>query len=480
MENYRSLKCLILIFVLFYQKFQCQVIYRNPLPSLDSSSYQDPWVILVNDRYYYCGSEDDKRLFIKSSINLPDILNAPKFYIYTPPENTNYSKELWAPELHYLYGHWYVYFAADDGFNANHKMYALEGGSDPNDPLNGSYTLKAELKPTTVRWAIDGTPFIYGNTLYFVWSGWPGFTDVEQCIYISEMSNPYTIKGDRVEISCATEPWETNHKPYVNEGPQILIHNNIISIVYSASGSWTDDYCLGILTAYAGSNLLIKSSWTKIGPVFKKQDKVFGTGHPSFVKSKNGLVDLMVYHAAKYEGSGWNRNVRIQKFTFHENIPYFGPPIQPVVKISLESNNLAPEGTFKIKSFYSGLYISVGKCTGGETEPIIMAHQQTDLKLVWTLKRNKDGYYKITSACSNLNMDNAAALLNAGNRIIQYRENGNDAQLWHVEKIADNLYKISNKRSLLYLDSPNDINIPLIQWYSTNDESQLFQLEGIL
>lgn len=266
--------CVLILIGMYWGHAQSQTVFRNPLVSLDGFSYQDPWVILVDDKYYYCGSEDDKRLFIKSSPSLPDILTAPKVYIFTPPANTNYSLELWAPELHYLSGRWYVYFAADDGRNENHKMYALEGGSDPNDPLNGSYTLKSELRPTTARWAIDGTPLVHQSTLYFVWSGWPGFADVEQCIYIAEMSNPYTIRGDRVEISCATEPWETNHRPWVNEGPQVLVHNNVISIVYSASGSWTDDYCLGVLRADLGSNLMSKSSWTKIGPVFQQKDKV--------------------------------------------------------------------------------------------------------------------------------------------------------------------------------------------------------------
>ena len=34
-----------------------------------------------------------------------------------------------------------------------------------------------------------------------------------------------------------------------NEGPQILVRGGRVFVVYSAAGSWTDHYCLGLLSA---------------------------------------------------------------------------------------------------------------------------------------------------------------------------------------------------------------------------------------
>jgi hypothetical protein len=230
-----------------------------------------------------------------------------------------------------------------------------------------------------------------------------------------------------------------------------------------------------------------KDAWQKSrnGPAFGQMDKVYGTGHASFVKSKNGLVDLMVYHAAKYQAGGWNRNVRIQKFIFHDNVPYFGAPIQPGVLVSLDANTLLPDGIYTIKSKYNGLYLTANKCENANTSWIVMSDSvlssnalALDARFKWSFSRDKYGYYRIRSMCSGLNLDNAGGLLTAGNKIIQYFDNGNDAQHWHVEKMSRRMFKISNKRSLLYLDVPGGVGIPVIQWYSTNDDSQLFELQS--
>ena len=55
--------------------------------------------------------------------------------VWTPPATGPYSKDIWAPEIHFLQNKWYIYFAADDGDNKNHRIYVLENSSA--DPLSG-------------------------------------------------------------------------------------------------------------------------------------------------------------------------------------------------------------------------------------------------------------------------------------------------------------------------------------------------------
>ena len=75
-------------------------------------------------------------------------------------------------------------------------------------------------------------------------------------------------------------------------------------IVYSGSGSWSDHYCLGMLT-FTGGDILDAVNWKKSdGPVFEKTDKVFGPGHCSFTTAPDGST-WMIYHANKVKGSGW-------------------------------------------------------------------------------------------------------------------------------------------------------------------------------
>jgi GH43 family beta-xylosidase len=83
-----------------------------------------------------------------------------------------------------------------------------------------------------------------------------------------------------------------------------------------------------------------KESWVKKpAPVFKGTEYVYGPGHASFTKSPDGKEDWIVYHAAKKKGSGWDRNVRTQKFSWNDDgSPDFGSPIAGGVKIPVPSD----------------------------------------------------------------------------------------------------------------------------------------------
>ncbi len=294
--------------------------FTNPIISHGA----DPWVIRWDSAYYYCFSTHGS-IWVNVATNLEAIGAGDPNLVWSPPRGTRYSRELWAPELHFLQGNWYIYLAADDGNNSNHRMYVLEGTTmDPTKP----FILKGKIASTDDHWAIDGTVLeMPDRELYFIWSGWAGTNNVAQNLYIAPMSNPWTIVGSRVCISQPEFPWEMHGLP-VNEGPETLWHDGRAFIIYSASGMWTDDYCLGEL-AWNGGNVLDAGSWIKTPkPVFDGTAAVFGPGHCSFVHSPDGKEDWLVYHAHVSRGSGARRNVRIQQFTWNaDGSPNFGTPV---------------------------------------------------------------------------------------------------------------------------------------------------------
>jgi GH43 family beta-xylosidase len=458
-------------------------IFTNALPSADNGSYYDPWVIRVGGYYYYCGS-DGGRLWITKSTTLQNILQQSKSYIFTPPSGTLYSGDLWAPELHYLGGRWYVYFAADDGNNNNHRMHVLEGGADANDPLNGAYNYKAKLAATTDRWAIDGSPFVYNGVTYFIWSGWEGTTNVSQYLYIATMSNPYTLNSERVEISRPDYAWEKVGTPTVNEGPETLVSGNTVNVIYSASGSWTNDYCLGRLTC-TNSNLMSKASWTKLStPAFAKFGNVFGPGHASFVKSPDNNQWWIVYHAANADGSGWDRRIMTQQFSWDGDVPYFGYPIEkgiPIPAPAIDPSYSMPiaNGTYRIKSKVTGQCLDV---PNGSTTPGTQLQEWTDngnIAQKWVFTSLGNGYYKIKSAASNLCLDDAGASLNAGNILIEWNDIGGAAQEWRVQDMGSGYFKIISRKSLLALNVPNSNTTPgtkLEQWYENQYDAELWSI----
>ena len=300
-------------------------VMRKPVSGGDGTSVTlplgggcDPWFYEHEGKYYYCYSLGNG-MGVKFSDSLATLFNAEGRRVYTAPVGEMYSSDYWAPEMHFIDGKWYIYVAADDGKNENHRMYVFSC-----ETPDGNYIFEGKISDSTDKWAIDGTVLEYKGELWFIWSGWEGDEDGGQNLYIAHMDSPTHIDGERVLISKPNLSWEKKGMP-INEGPELLYHGGRAFLVYSASGSWTDDYCLGILSLIGNPGE--KISWVKNPlPVFKKTDTAFGPGHCSFVKS--GGIDYIVYHANVESGTGWNdRSIRIQPFFFLFGVPAFGRPL---------------------------------------------------------------------------------------------------------------------------------------------------------
>lgn len=314
-------------------------VFANPV----LTAGPDPWIYKHTDDNYYLTHTTGNSLRLYRTPNPSQAGTAFSTVVWTAPATGMNSRNIWAPEIHHVNGKWYFYYAADDGNNANHRMWVLENSNA--NPYGGTWVDKGKLALPGDKWAIDGSIFEHNDQLYFTWSGWEGDTDGQQNLYIIKMSDPVTPVGSRIKISSPELGWERNSGigVYVNEGPQFLTHGDKVFIVYSASGCWTDDYALGLLTADADADLLDPASWTKSAqPVFQKNAiaRAYGPGHNSFFKSPDGTEDWIIYHAnpATNQGCGNNRSIRMQPFTWNEDdSPNFGTPVDLYKKINKPS-----------------------------------------------------------------------------------------------------------------------------------------------
>ncbi len=302
----------------------------------------DPFVTYHDGYYYYVRmGRNDTGIWVTKAAELSRIGKVEPVCVYMPSGNQP-SRELWAPEIHFIDGKWYIYYTAGQG--ADHRMMVLESVTDD---AQGEYIYKGKINPETDRWAIDQTVLSLDGQLYAIWSGWDGFVDGEQRLYIAKMENPWTISGDRVELSRPEYKWEVNEHPTINEGAEIAIApDGTVNIVYSASGSWSDTYCLGLLTLKKGADPMKKSSWIKSSkPIFEKNDSTtFSTGHASFVESPDGTEDYLVFHATRFPGGGWNgRGVRAQRvYWLEDGTPFLGTSAEYTDKVKM------PSGTKKV------------------------------------------------------------------------------------------------------------------------------------
>lgn len=287
----------------------------------------DPWVTRDpnSPRYLWCLSEGNRAIAVHTSDHLESM--GQKHIVWEAPATGPYSKEVWAPELHFLDGRWYIYFAASDGNNANHLSYVLE--SKTEDPL-GPYSLHGPLATGEGQdgkspnlWAIDVTVLEHDSKQYAIWSGWDAAGTDQQYLYIAPMKSPTELAGARVRL-CSNDdyPWEftkyTTDSPTndqgrgLNEAPQIFQAQGRTFVTFSCGASWLPTYKLGILELM-GDDPLKPNAWKKRAtPVFTGNDSTIGVGHSCFVNSLDNSERWHIYHAKRDRDAGWRRTVFVQ------------------------------------------------------------------------------------------------------------------------------------------------------------------------
>ncbi|ORX97395.1 alpha-L-arabinofuranosidase II [Clohesyomyces aquaticus] len=312
--------------------------YNDHILTITDTTTPDPYVVWDKGIYYMTWTAGD-RIEIWSADSLFDLeKRARKDVIWRPPPNTPYSGDLWAPELHFLYGRWYVYFAADDPAHGNksHRMFVLEGPLSDQSPLNPqawSFAGGLQGMPHD-QWAIDGTIISLHGGLCFVYSGWPigeQSNESKQELFIIEMASPTSCTGQPVRISTPDHPWEFSGNSGINEGPQFLssLDGQWQGLVYSCAGSWTHEYKMNTLY-FCGGSPLEAANWRKseipLLTANRNDRPPYGPGHGNFV-SVNGPAGLEiwgVFHATDQK-TGWEgRKARVMRVGWGQTGPFMG------------------------------------------------------------------------------------------------------------------------------------------------------------
>ncbi|MDQ0090225.1 GH43 family beta-xylosidase [Paenibacillus anaericanus] len=314
--------------------------YNNPLVEQRA----DPWVYKHSDGYYYFTASvpEYDRIEVRRADTLEGLREAEAVVAWRKYESGPLSANIWAPEIHYIDEKWYIYFAAARTTETkeglfDHRMFVLENTS--SNPLESTWQEKGQIHTKWESFALDATTFEHRGILYYVWAQKDPNIEGNSNLYISEMSNPWTLTGEQVMIATPEYDWEVIGFK-VNEGAAVLKRNGRIFISFSASAT-DHNYCMGLLTADESADLLDPRSWVKSpGPVFQTNVETgqYGPGHNSFTVSEDGQ-DVIIYHARNYkEITGDplydpNRHTRAQIFHWNEDgTPNFGIPMKDGVR----------------------------------------------------------------------------------------------------------------------------------------------------
>ncbi|WP_342554582.1 family 43 glycosylhydrolase [Paenibacillus sp. FSL R7-0652] len=312
------------------------ITFTNPM--LEQRA--DPWVYRHTDGYYYFSASVPAfdRIEIRRAATLEALRDAEPVTAWTKRETGPMSANIWAPEIHFIDGKWYIYYAAAHTSETNdglfdHRMYVLENAAA--NPLEGKWEEKGQIRTKWESFALDATTFEHRGTRYLVWAQKDPSIDGNSNLYICEMENPWTLRGEQVMIATPEYDWEIIGFK-VNEGAAVLHRNGRLFISYSASAT-DHHYCMGLLTADENADLLDPASWVKSPePVFQTSEEngQYGPGHNSFTVSPDGQTDILIYHARNYkeiEGDPLydpNRHARAQILHWKEDgTPDFGTPV---------------------------------------------------------------------------------------------------------------------------------------------------------
>ncbi len=254
-------------------------------------------------RYYFTASIPSyDGIVLRAADTIEGLSDARENEIWHKHESGKQSMHIWAPEMHFVFGSWHIYYAGGDKDDIwAIRPYVLRCTGP--DPMTDAWE---ELGPmqaadgdefSFTQFSLDATVFSHHGKNYYIWAEKVGSGRQISNLYIGEMESANKLKTVQVLLTTPDYDWE-RHGFWVNEGPFILKHQGKLYLTYSASDTGPR-YCMGMLTADGDSDLLDPASWVKHQtPVLQSDEEkgIYGPGHNCFVEDADGST-IMVYHA---------------------------------------------------------------------------------------------------------------------------------------------------------------------------------------
>ncbi len=267
----------------------------------------DPYVLKHGDKYYFTASypafgsvkKGYDRIILRESDTLLGLADADEKTIWKAHENGIMARHIWAPEIHFIGGKWYIFFAAGENPEIwNIRPYVL---TCTGDPMTDEWTELGKMQASDGddvsfnSFSLDMTYFEHRGRHYLIWAESIG----DSSLFMAEINpdKPNKLISKPILLTKPEYDWE-KVRFRVNEGASVLKHGDKVFVFFSASGTGSE-YCMGVVYADENSNLMDVNSWTKVSfPVLQTSDLIdqSGPGHNSFTIDDNGNT-VIVYHA---------------------------------------------------------------------------------------------------------------------------------------------------------------------------------------
>ena len=216
----------------------------------------DPYIYKHTDGYYYFTASVPAYdgIELRRAKTIQALATAETVMVWRKPSEGDYSELIWAPEIHFNMGAWYVYFAAAPSREIKfdlfqHRMYAISC-SDAN-PLTGEWTFEGKIDSGIDAFCLDATTFTHNNELYYVWAQKELDVRGNSNLMIAKMETPTKLTTKPVRLSKPEYDWEIQGF-WVNEGPSIVI----LALLPTSATQWV----------FCGQNKAQTYSTQQVGP----------------------------------------------------------------------------------------------------------------------------------------------------------------------------------------------------------------------
>lgn len=242
--------------------------------------FADPFVLLEDGVYYAYGTHAGDGIEVYTS---RDLKNWKYGGMALHKDDTTQKRWFWAPEVYHLGDKYYMYYSG------NERLYIATSDS-PMGPFRqvGDQMMKDVIGD---RYSIDAT--IYFDDDGTTWMFFVRNTD-GNCIWRVQLDKDHITPIASTLKKCinVSAAWE-DIWPRVNEGPNIVKHNGVYYLTYSANSYESQDYGVGYATATS-----LDGKWTKFegNPILRRYKELVGTGHHTLFKDKRGKLRI-AFHA---------------------------------------------------------------------------------------------------------------------------------------------------------------------------------------
>lgn len=259
----------------------------QPLPDKSPVFLGDPY-ILVDDGTYYMygtGQDSDTGISVYKSDNLKTwegpVGAVDGFALHK--QDVYGDRWYWAPEVYQIDDLYYMFFSVEE-----HMAVATS-----ESPL-GPFTQQEKSTLTNFK-AIDHSLFVDDDGTYYLY-----FAKFEEGLetWVAEIEEDFSSirEGTMQRVVSRSQDWERSLKDpvgIVNEGAQVIKHEDMYYMIYSANHYASQDYGIGL--AYADHPM---GPWTKqeSNPILQNPDDRVGTGHSMIFEGTDGQL-YMAYHA---------------------------------------------------------------------------------------------------------------------------------------------------------------------------------------